>query len=430
MEKPHSIGYAPNTPKHARKLERAHDVSGSIFSSIFWYVAGIFVFGLLFFSIYSTIPFALIVAPLISILLVTSASLAVRHLRKQRSMAILGYLHQAIRLDLPLPTMLASATSAERGQTRKRINELNVLLQLGLPVHKALQLGVPETSDRALGLIATAEANGTLSQTLQRLLDENRNDGPIDAVKSGFYRAYPLAVSLVFMLVLTLFMIFVMPKYEQIFRDFGVQLPAITIFVLNFSYGAMLPVTLILLLASMYVIAKSVEQVFVVRSASIPFFIRLRDRLMWWLPIAHQSERDRGLADIFQTMSDAVKNGQPFTHATAEASRLRVNVVLTSKLNRLRYAIESGKTPTNAASEARFPAIVVGLLATARAHDDTAAVLAFLARYYRSRFSRLQILLTGMVVPGLALFMGLCVGVVAVAMFLPLHYLIEATSTF
>jgi type IV pilus assembly protein PilC len=421
-----TIGYARAAPRSARV--RTPSVLRSLGASIFWCVAAIFILGLLFAAIYFTIPFALVVAPLLSILLVTSAAEAARQVRRQRGMTVLGYLHQATRLNLPLATMLASAASAERGRTRRRLRELNELMQMGLTVHQSLQMGVPELPDRAIQLIAAAEANGTLPQTLERLLDENGRAGATDPVNLAFHRSYPLAISLMIVLVLSMFTIFVMPKYEYIFRDFGVQLPAITVFVLQFSRTLMVPLSVALVIVSMFVAARAVERFFVVRPVSLGWLRAIRDRLIWVTPLAHQADRDSGLADIFQTMSDATQNGQSFTRAADEASRLRVNVVLSRRLDRFRNAMERGATPAEAARQAGLPAIAVGLLSTARAGGDAAAVLGFLARYYRARFSRTRALIAGAIVPSIALAMGVCVGAIAMAMFLPLHRLVEATA--
>ena len=99
-------------------------------------------------------------------------------------------------------------------------------------------------------------------------------------------------------------------------------------------------------------------------------------------------------------------------------------------MDRFRNALERGTTPAEAARHAGLPAIAVGLLSTARAGGDAAAVLGFLARYHRARFSRTRALIGGAIVPFIALVMGVCVGAIAMAMFLPLHRLVEATAVF
>jgi type II secretory pathway component PulF len=75
-----------------------------------------------------------------------------------------------------------------------------------------------------------------------------------------------------------------------------------------------------------------------------------------------------------------------------------------------------------------MPALVSGMLATIHG-PEAPDVFRFLARYYRTRFSRTAALLRGATVPAIVFLFALLVGCIAMAMFLPMNNLIDSLST-
>lgn len=408
-----------------RKERRKPSLPRAIVSFIWWTFMGALALGAVCILLYFTIPMALAIIPLAAILLITSFAEAARAARRQRSMRILTYIDQAVRLNLPLPTMLASAELSERGRPRRRLVALRELLQLGLPISEALRIAVPEVSDRAIGLIRAAESTGTLPLTIDRLLSENRRDDPQDSVNVAFYRSYPLALALIVLLVMSIFLIFVMPKYQTIFRDFGIPLPTVTQVVLNFGETILFPLALIVDVAALVVVGRAVERFFRVRPETAGALRGLTDRIAWFVPIVGRATRDRGLADVFDTLGDATKSQLPLDGALADAAHLDPNLVLARRLRRWRDGLQSGNSSADAARAAGMPKLAVGLLAVTRGGDDAPAVFQFLGRYYRSRFSRTWVLLTGAFVPAIVLCMGAAVCAIALAMYLPMIRLID-----
>jgi type II secretory pathway component PulF len=153
-----------------------------------------------------------------------------------------------------------------------------------------------------------------------------------------------------------------------------------------------------------------------------------RDRAFWWLPILHGLERDRGLADAFDLLDEALAIATPIDRAFAEAAGLRVNVVLRRRLERWAVAVASGMSLGDGARVASMPPLVTGMLTNVSATASAADVFGFLARYYRTRFSRTAALIEGAMVPVVVLIFGFFVACVALAMFMPLITLIQNLS--
>jgi general secretion pathway protein F len=156
-----------------------------------------------------------------------------------------------------------------------------------------------------------------------------------------------------------------------------------------------------------------------------------RDRVAWRLPLAHSLVRDRGLAAAFDLIAEALRAGLPIDRAIAEASRLRVNIVLRERLSSWADELRGGgATIHDAARTSKLPPLVVQLLAPVRGGPDALAdALDFLARYYDSRFSRTRILLEATSVPVTVFIFAAVVAWVALAMMLPLMSLINYLSS-
>ena len=352
-----------------------------------------------------------------------------RLVRSRRATILLTYLDQAVRLNLPLPRMLAAAATSEKGVMALRLMHVRTLIEEGAPLGAALEAAVPELPRRDASIIAGAERIGRLRGGLERCLRERqlelRKSSMDDQV---FYRAYPLVMIVVLSSVIGVFSVFVMPKFEQIFKDFGVKLPGMTITVLELArtVGPLLVFLAIVavLLASALSLWHAIHPV----RAGMLVSRGVRDRVFWWLPILHGLERDRGLADAFDLLAEALAVATPIDRAFAEAAGLRVNVVLRRRLERWAAAVASGMSVGDGARVASMPPLVTGMLTNVSATASAADVFGFLARYYRTRFSRTAALVEGAMVPVVVLVFGFFVACVALAMFMPLITLIQNLS--
>jgi type IV pilus assembly protein PilC len=307
---------------------------------------------------------------------------------------------------------------------------LRELIDSGYPVGMAIESAVPEVQHRESSIVESGERVGRLPQALARVVNDytqsTRRESNADAV---FYRAYPMVMMVVLCSAISLFSIFVMPKYEQIFKDFGTKLPPITQWTLDIArnVGPLLLglIVIFVLISSAASLWQTIHPARLGRSA----IQHVRDVLAWFTPVLHGIERDRGLADVFDLMSDALSAGVPADRALAEASRLGVNVMLARRIETWMSRVAAGDSLADAARSAGMPSIVVGLIATARNAETVVDVCGFLARYYRTRFSRTAAILHGINIPLLVLIFGFLVACVAISMLMPLMVLIQNMSS-
>ncbi len=364
--------------------------------------------------------------PLGLLVLVVTVAIVVVRLRRQRVRVILSYLEQAVRLNLPLSPFLRAAASSERGQTALRLLELERVLAAGGGLGEGLAATVPECSTRVAAVVAAAERTGQLPAALRRVVREEAAAREPSVDRAVYARVYPLVLVLFCGGLMTGMMVFVVPKFREIFADFRIQgsLPPVTQGFINFSdwmcndwgwFCVVPPIILIFLcLLGMYV-----RTIFFVERG--PGLLQpIVDRVLWVVPGWHSMARDRGLADVCQYVGDALPGGATAQLALDSAADLPDNAVLRSRIVRWREGVERGMSLGAAAEAARLPALLVGLLSTGETAGNVPEALRFLARYYRVRFSRVFTLIIAAAEPLMILVLGTLVGLIVVALFQPI----------
>ena len=368
-------------------------------------------------------PLLALASPIVIIIFFPELAGMSSRVRRHRAAMILSYLEQAVRLNLPLPGMLDAARQSEESTTADRLRRLIELLVKGASLETALRLGVPEVSSRVVSLVGAAERTGQLPRTLAHIVDEMQ-DRPDDVQRSAFGRWYPLLMTLALLGIGSILMVFVVPKMQEIFRDYGLRLPGSTRALIAISHGfgesefLGLPAALVVIVGvAIVVLGGMFEEIW--SPARRHRRIAWLDRLAWWIPIWHNLALHRGLADACDTLAGALKAGEPLPRAVEEAAGVRMNEVLSDRLQLWQGGIERGLPTDQAAREAHLPALFCGMIGGSRGDVPIQAV-EFLASYYRSRFSRSRELLRAAAIPGMALFFGAFVLFVVAAMFTPL----------
>jgi type IV pilus assembly protein PilC len=398
----------------------------------FWTVAaGVAMFALgLVLALGLGVPFGFL-SPAVVLLMLPLIAKLMRTIRRRRGLMALSYLDQAVRLNLPLPRMLWAAQRSEGGRLGRRLHRLRLFVEQGYPIATALDEAVPEVTRRAVAIAGAAERVGRLPQALARLVDEERRRTAGDAATSTFYHAYPIVMLLFVNAILGMIMIFVIPKFEQIFKDFGCALPPLTQFVMTVSWSIGPLLIVISGALAMWYLGRSMwETLHPSAFRGTGPMLGALDRALWYLPVSHGVQRDRGLADVCAALADAFAAGAPADTAVSHSAGLRVNRVLRDRVAVWGQLIAAGGSLADAARRAGLPELLAGMLATARGPGDAADVFAFLARYYRARFSRTAALLEGALIPFVVLVFGAIVCCVALAMFLPMIRLMDQVTLY
>jgi type II secretory pathway component PulF len=368
-------------------------------------------------------PLLALVSPLLIVVFFPELAGMSTRVRKQRAAMILSYLEQAVRLNLPLPGMLAAARKSEQGLMGQRLLKVQELLEKGASLETSLRLETPEISRRVVSLIGAAQRTGQLPQALARIMDEEQ-ESPEQAERNAFGRWYPLMMTLVLLGVTTMIMVFVVPKMEYIFQDFGLRIPPVTRMLINISRAIFqadlfdIPLMLIVVVVTAVIALGGMFERIWTQPQELPrptWF----DYIAWVTPVWHGVVRDRSMADACDTIAGALRGGQPLNRAIEEATTLRINEIVRERMREWQAGVEAGQPADEAARMAKLPPLFTGMIGSGRGIDPAASI-EFLASYYHGRFSRSRELIRAGAVPIMALVFGGIVLFIAAGLFTPL----------
>jgi type IV pilus assembly protein PilC len=405
-----------------------------------WVPAALFVLGLgsCFVGVF-TGPVGLFFGPLATVFIIFAVRRNQVVWRERQAMTVLSYVENAVRLNLPLDEMLFAAEQSEHGATRLMLMRVRQVLLRGMPVSVALETGAPEIPERMLRAITAGEQIGQLQPTLTRLVRTAYRNRPTQGDDSQpFYRFYLVFVLFGLMLVGFGLLVFVIPKFRDIFKDFHQNLPPLTAWFVNRSselgdsgLGAVLIIAF--LLVFVFWVARKLQHIL---TPAVPSLIpsTWRDRIAWHLPILSRMQRDAALGDVFEYVGEATRAGLPLPAALQGSLALRMNYHVRGSLMHWREQLMGGRSPAEAARDAHMPAFLVGLLESSESsrgnvgNAGIAEMFDFLSRYYRQRFSRLLIAVRAAAEPVAVVAVGTVVGLFVYAMYSPLVALILANA--
>jgi type IV pilus assembly protein PilC len=425
--RPRHVPATPPTPRTPE--EHLWDVTLWVLKLLAWAVAGLALLGGLgMFVGLAIVPVLGAGTPFALILLLVLAVSMLAALRRRRMHAVVAYLEQATRLNLPLPAMLRAAEESEGMHTARALRALRVELESGRSVHDALGRAMPSIPPRTVGLVGSAERAGRLPHALARLShDAVTRFGGRPPGAELYLRWYPPTVLLMIGLIVTCVYVFVLPKFFDIYQDFAIELPWETVWLKQTWDYVAVPLAVLVIGGTLVYVGRMLASIFVPSTLSHGPLRWLTERLAWHVPGARAVTRWRGYADTCYVMADALEAGHPLDWALAEASRSGANVVLADQLALWGDHARAGEPAAEGARGAGMPPLMVGLLRTAGG-ADLPDLFRFLARYYDGRFARSTVVLQASLVPAMSLALGAAVGFIVVALFLPLVRLVNHLS--
>jgi type IV pilus assembly protein PilC len=339
---------------------------------------------------------------------------------------VLRHLDQAVRLNLPLPRIMRPIAEDKNQTLSWHMSSVAAELERGAPLATALQV-VPRMPVEVTDVIAWAEHAGRLPQALARLMQQRRDAITRHLRWIPFYRVYPVVLAIVFIVVSMCYFVFVVPKFQSLFHDFKTDFPGVTKAFFALASFCWPWIVVLLLGISALLIAQWLYGLW--RRPGFGLVESLGGRVADFLPFVGRARRYRALANALDYCADARDAGRSFDQSIAEAAALSGNVHVARKLRRWSDATAGGAAIADASRAAGLPHLVSGMLATAMYGNGFVAVLRFLARYYRHRFTRAVALIEACAAPVIAIVMGIMVLWLALAVLAPLTTLIQSLSS-
>ncbi len=323
---------------------------------------------------------------------------------------------------LPLLRGLRVLQKQEKNPSLKNILEsLAMSIESGSTFSEGLAQH-PKTFNRLfVNMVKAGELGGVLEVVLQRLSEFMEKAQKIKGkVVAAMF--YPVAVLVVAVTILTVLMVFVVPKFKLIFADMleGKPLPDFTNFVLGISE----------LMASHF-IASCLTMVgtFV----GIKLFIsktkmgvRLWDRLQLNMPGVGPVLRKVAIGRFTRTLGTLVSSGVPILQALTIVKETAGNVIIGDAVSSVYASVKEGETITAPLEASRvFPPMVISMVDVGEQTGALPEMLMKIADNYDEEVDNAVSAMTSLIEPVMIVFLAVIVGSIVIALFLPLISLID-----
>jgi type IV pilus assembly protein PilC len=282
----------------------------------------------------------------------------------------------------------------------------------------------PKAFDKLyVNMIAAGEAGGVLDLILQRLADFMEKAAKLKKKVIGAM-IYPAVVITIAIGVVSMIMIFVIPKFQDIFKDFGAELPPITKLLLAISkwfgpgYGWA------------YVIGFPFFMIFMIRlikmSEGGKYFV---DAVKLKIPILGGILSKTAIARFTRTLGTLISAGVPILDAINITKETCGNEVYTRALNKVHDAIREGESFADPLRATKVcDAIVVNMVDVGEETGDLDKMLIKVADNYDNDVDVLVGSLISILEPVMVVVLGVIVGFIVIALFAPMISLISSIS--
>lgn len=309
------------------------------------------------------------------------------------------------------------AKSNEKASLRELMTSIGNEVATGTPFSQVLRAHPRYFDDLYCDLVDAGEQSGSLDIIYDRISTYKEKS---EALKSKIKKAmfYPAAVLAVAGVVTLLLLLFVIPQFQDIFEGFGAELPAFTLFVLGIS--------------------DLVQEFWYVIIGGVALFIFLfkrahrnsqnvrdsTDKFILKIPVISTILDKAAVARFARTLSTTSSAGIPLVDALLSAAGASGNYVYRSAVQAMRTEVMGGMQ-INVAMKTTgvFPDMVSQMVMIGEESGDIDGMLSKVANIYEQQVDDAVDALTSLLEPMIMVVLGVVVGGLIVAMYLPIFQL-------
>ncbi len=263
-------------------------------------------------------------------------------------------------------------------------------------------------------LVAAGEQSGLLEALLDNIATYREKT---ERLKKKIKKAltYPLAVLIVAMIVMAILLLFVVPVFEDMFKSFGAELPFFTQVVITLSeglakYSGVIVLILLFMAGSFFYFKK--------HSGS---FNHALDHCLLKLPLIGLIINQSTIARFARTLALLSTAGIPLIDALQSVSGTCGNLIYSAAIMKMREEVATGQRLNHAMhSTALFPNRVEQMIAVGEESGALEAMLIQIADFYEAEVNNLVDNLTSLMEPFIMVVLGVLIGGLIIAMYLPI----------
>ncbi|MCF7531977.1 type II secretion system F family protein [Pseudomonas petrae] len=300
---------------------------------------------------------------------------------------------------------------------RKLVDDIKQEVAAGHSFAAALRQKPQYFDDLYCSLVDAGEQAGALEALLERVATYKEKTEYLKAkIKKAM--TYPIAVVIVALIVSSILLIKVVPQFQSVFAGFGAKLPAFTLMVIGLSealqsYWYMFLIGLVAAVLAFKNAHKKSEK-----------FRNWIDRLLLKIPIIGPLLYKSAVARYARTLSTTFAAGVPLVEALDSVAGATGNVVFRNAVNKVKQDVSTGmQLNFSMRSTGVFPMLAVQMTAIGEESGALDSMLDKVATYYEDEVDNMVDSLTSLMEPMIMAFLGVIVGGLVIAMYLPIFQL-------
>ena len=341
----------------------------------------------------------------------------------QRAIAVFTrQLATMIDAGLPLVQSLEILSSQQEAKLFKNIiREIREDVEGGSTFAGALKKHPATFNELYTNLVVAGEEGGILDTILTRLANYiEKSEALKKKVKSALI--YPATIVGVALIVVAILMIFVIPVFETLFKSAGQNLPLPTLIVLTLS--KLIKKYVIILIPALILLFYMARKYYQTQNGRAVI-----DRLLLKLPVFGPLLRKIAVARFSRTLGTLVSSGVPILDGLTIVSRTSGNKTIETAILNARASIREGETIAEPLNRSKiFPPMVIQMISVGESTGALDNMLSKIAEFYEEEVDIAVANLTSLLEPFLMIFLGVVIGGVVIAMYLPIFQMASAVG--
>jgi len=327
-----------------------------------------------------------------------------------------------IDAGLPLVQCLEILGSQQENKTfAKVLQQTRMDVEGGASLADAMRKQPKAFDDLYTNMIAAGEAGGILDTILKRLATYIEKNVKLKAQVKGAM-VYPVSVISIAGIVITVILWKVIPTFAAMFAGLNAELPLPTRFVIALSNWLVRLLPFIVVGSVLLVVA--FKRYYATHSGR-----RIVDGVVLKAPIFGTLMRKIAVARFCRTLSTLISSGVPILDGLEITARTAGNAIVEDAIMSVRKGVEGGLTVAQPLKESGvFPPMVVQMIGVGEQTGALDAMLGKIADFYEEEVDQAVANLLTLMEPVMILFLGISVGGIIIAMYLPLFDLISKLS--
>ncbi|MEP6944159.1 MAG: type II secretion system F family protein [Betaproteobacteria bacterium] len=309
------------------------------------------------------------------------------------------------------------ARGQKNGRFARLMMDIKGRVEAGSSLSQAFREHPKQFDALYCNLVNAGETAGMLDGILERLATYKEK---ILAIKSKIKSAlfYPISVIVVAIVVIWVIMVWVIPAFKQVFASFGANLPAPTLIVMGISDFF---VSYWWLMAA--IIAGLITTFFTMRRRSQTFRFAV-DRISLKIPVIGPILEKATIARWTRTLATMFAAGVPLVESLDAVAGASGNAVFMAGTRKIQTDVSTGTSLTNAMHNTGiFPSMVTQMTQIGEESGSLDGMLSKVADFYEREVDDAVAALTSLLEPIIIVFLGVVIGGLVVAMYLPIFKL-------